>query len=91
MSVSTVLATAQSNYRAEVNKRIQLFDALQNMRGNIRVFCRVRPLLPSEIAAGKRNCIEFLGATQMMVVKPSASDAYLVRSARPPACPTRAL
>jgi len=75
LSVSSVLATAQSNYRAEVNKRIQLFDALQNMRGNIRVFCRVRPLLPSELAAGKRNCIEFLGATQMMVVKPSTGDA----------------
>jgi hypothetical protein len=35
-------------YRTELNLRRTLHNQLQELRGNIRVLCRVRPLLPGE-------------------------------------------
>lgn len=32
---------------------------IQDLRGNIRVFARVRPLLPFEKAKGCKNCVKF--------------------------------
>ena len=42
-------------YVSEMNERKKLFNILQELKGNIRVFCRVRPLNPSE----PESCIEF--------------------------------
>ena len=36
----------------EVKERKRIHNAMQDMKGAIRVFCRVRPFLPSEAAAG---------------------------------------
>ncbi|KAL7068662.1 kinesin motor domain-containing protein [Cryptosporidium serpentis] len=38
------------------NERKKLFNMVQEIRGNIRVFCRIRPLLPSE---NKDSCIQY--------------------------------
>ena len=40
---------AITNYQRETAERRRVFNLLQEARGNIRVFCRVRPLLGKEI------------------------------------------
>ena len=44
---------AKANYVREWRERRRLFNMLQEMRGNIRVFCRVRPSLSGE----KGDCV----------------------------------
>lgn len=39
------------SYRREINERRALHEQLQELRGNIRVYARVRPMSPSELAA----------------------------------------
>ena len=34
----------RSLYKGEVKKRKKLYNALQELRGNLRVYCRMRPL-----------------------------------------------
>jgi len=46
-------------YKTELTMRRKYFNMLQDLRGNIRVFCRVRPLLPFEIKKGYSECITF--------------------------------
>jgi len=46
-------------YKTELTLRRKYFNMLQDLRGNIRVFCRVRPLLPFEISKGYSECITF--------------------------------
>jgi kinesin family protein C2/C3 len=56
--VAQIIAQAASmkevvaNYRKEMKERKRLFNLVQELRGNIRVFCRVRPVNPREIAEG---------------------------------------
>jgi hypothetical protein len=38
-------------YQKECVERRKVFNILQEMKGNIRVFCRTRPLIPKEVAA----------------------------------------
>eukprot|EP00761_Pharyngomonas_kirbyi_P015002 gb/GECH01015033.1/.p1 GENE.gb/GECH01015033.1/~~gb/GECH01015033.1/.p1 ORF type:complete len:1229 (+),score=320.41 gb/GECH01015033.1/:1-3687(+) len=42
------ISEMKQKYRKEAQERRKHFNALQEMRGNIRVFCRVRPLLTHE-------------------------------------------
>ena len=42
----------------ETSNRRKLHNLLMDLRGNIRVFVRVRPLIPSEIRAGVLECIK---------------------------------
>jgi len=39
----------RDNYEKEVKERKRLFNLVQELRGNIRVFCRCRPPLPKEL------------------------------------------
>lgn len=45
---SQLLATAMSKYKKELSGRRKYFNLVQELRGNIRVFCRVRPVLPHD-------------------------------------------
>ena len=47
------------NYRKEQKERKRLFNLVQELRGNIRVFCRVRPLLGDEVSRGDPVCASF--------------------------------
>jgi len=49
----------KSKYRAESMRRKLLYNELQELRGNIRVYCRVRQLLPHEVQAGLVPCTSF--------------------------------
>ena len=47
-SVEPARLQAVAGWQAELRKRRQLQDQLQELKGSIRVMCRVRPLAPSE-------------------------------------------
>jgi len=50
-----------------MSMRRKYFNQLQELRGNIRVFCRVRPLLPFELDQGYRSCVTFPEEGQLIV------------------------
>ncbi|ETO31642.1 hypothetical protein RFI_05478 [Reticulomyxa filosa] len=54
-------------YKSELTLRRKYFNMLQDLRGNIRVFCRVRPLLPFEIKKGYSECITFPVEGSMLI------------------------
>lgn len=45
-------------YTREKQLRKKYFNMLQELRGNIQVFCRVRPILPREQRAGYKSCVQ---------------------------------
>eukprot|EP01138_Halocafeteria_seosinensis_P002096 gb/GECG01002145.1/.p1 GENE.gb/GECG01002145.1/~~gb/GECG01002145.1/.p1 ORF type:complete len:1237 (+),score=253.12 gb/GECG01002145.1/:1-3711(+) len=47
----------KERYQSELKERRKIFNELQELRGNIRVFCRVRPLLENEAKQGDSNCV----------------------------------
>uniref|UniRef100_A0A672VEL2 Kinesin family member 25 n=1 Tax=Strigops habroptila TaxID=2489341 RepID=A0A672VEL2_STRHB len=49
------LQEVTERYEKETQKRRALHNSLVELRGNIRVHCRIRPLLPFDTAAGQRN------------------------------------
>ncbi|KAL1315700.1 kinesin-like protein KIN-14R isoform X1 [Arachis hypogaea] len=46
-------------YNEEMIKRKKLFNEVQEAKGNIRVFCRCRPLNKAEISAGCTTVVDF--------------------------------
>eukprot|EP00946_MAST-07B_sp_MAST-7B-sp1_P004891 g4891.t1 len=46
-------------YKREYRERKRLFNLVQELRGNIRVFCRVRPINASEVFDGRECVITF--------------------------------
>jgi len=48
----------QEKLRAEETIRRKLHNQIQELKGNIRVFCRVRPPLPNELADGGNKLAE---------------------------------
>ncbi|KAH1043912.1 hypothetical protein AAZX31_09G182900 [Glycine max] len=46
-------------YNEEMAKRKKLFNEVQEAKGNIRVFCRCRPLNKAEISAGCNTIVDF--------------------------------
>lgn len=63
--VKKVRSEAKSNeviiakYRKEMAERKRLFNLVQELRGNIRVYCRARPMLEFERAAGQEEAVTF--------------------------------
>ncbi|XP_076619691.1 protein claret segregational-like [Colletes latitarsis] len=58
----------------DMDRRV-LHNALQELKGNIRVFCRVRPRTPCELKKGKRTCImNFVDECTIEVGKMNESD-----------------
>merc|ERR1719361_2850803 len=46
-------------YKRELSLRRKYFNMVQELRGNIRVFCRFRPLLPFELKKGYTENVKF--------------------------------
>lgn len=65
--VATHAAGMAERYRKEMRQRKELFNQLQELRGNIRVFCRVRPLLPFEVKRGDSAGITFPDEGELQV------------------------
>ncbi|RLN38190.1 hypothetical protein BBO99_00005252 [Phytophthora kernoviae] len=53
------MAGVVDNYKREMKERKRLFNLVQELKGNIRVLCRVRPISKSEIAQGSKMICKF--------------------------------
>ncbi|WVZ55152.1 hypothetical protein U9M48_005852 [Paspalum notatum var. saurae] len=49
-------------YYEEMDKRKKLHNIVQETKGNIRVFCRCRPLSKDEVSSGQKCVVDFEGA-----------------------------
>jgi kinesin family protein C2/C3 len=56
---SDAMAGVVDNYKREMKERKRLFNLVQELKGNIRVLCRVRPISKSEIAQGSKMICKF--------------------------------
>lgn len=48
--------------KEESAERKRLFNQLQEIKGNIRVFCRVRPLTNEEQTRGEKDCVSYVSS-----------------------------
>eukprot|EP00796_Vickermania_ingenoplastis_P004136 gene4136-2978_t len=53
------LQWTQELYKKEMQLRKQYYNQIQELKGNIRVYCRVRPMLPFEIQAGHTDVMSY--------------------------------
>lgn len=60
------LVDAAENYHAVLAENRRLHNEVQDLKGNIRVYCRIRPLLPGD--NGKQTTIEYIGENGELVV-----------------------
>ncbi|KAJ0986407.1 hypothetical protein J5N97_004763 [Dioscorea zingiberensis] len=65
-----VLVDAAENYHAVLAENKKLFNEVQELRGNIRVYCRIRPFLPGENR--KATIVDHIGDNgEILVANPS--------------------
>ncbi|KAL9245622.1 hypothetical protein vseg_019249 [Gypsophila vaccaria] len=70
----------KEKYVEEQNKRKKLFNEIQEAKGNIRVFCRCRPLNKKEQAIGYSTIVDFEGAKDgELAVLTSGSNKKIFR------------
>jgi len=55
----TMIDDLLTKYKRELSLRRKYFNMVQDLRGNIRVFCRFRPLLPFELKKNYTECVKF--------------------------------
>lgn len=54
-------------YKKELSDRRKYFNLVQELRGNIRVFCRSRPILPHDEKKGAQVACIFPDASTLTV------------------------
>ncbi|CAL9041879.1 unnamed protein product, partial [Musa banksii] len=65
------LSVGASGYHQAIKENRHLYNILQELRGNIRVFCRIRPILKCEA----KSCIEYIGNDgSLMIFDPCKSQ-----------------
>lgn len=65
-----VLTNAAENYHAALEENRKLFNEVQELKGNIRVYCRIRPFLRGEDQ--KSTTIEYIGDNgELILVNPT--------------------
>lgn len=63
------LAQAAAGYRKVVDENRKLYNQVQDLKGNIRVYCRVRPFLGGQ--GKKPSCVDCLDEGTMSVATPA--------------------
>lgn len=64
------LADAAENYHMVLTENRRLYNEVQDLKGNIRVYCRVRPFLSGQNK--KQTTIEYIGENgELVVANPS--------------------
>lgn len=64
------LTDAAENYHMVLAENRKLYNEVQDLKGNIRVYCRIRPFLPGQ--SEKQTTIEYIGQNgELLVVNPS--------------------
>ncbi|GFP94663.1 kinesin kp1 [Phtheirospermum japonicum] len=65
-----ILDEAAKNYYSQLAENQKLHNELQELKGNIRVYCRIRPFLPGQ--KGKQSIVEYTGENgELIVVNPA--------------------
>ncbi|AQL00656.1 kinesin-related protein16, partial [Zea mays] len=63
------LVDAADNYHKVLAENQKLFNEVQELKGNIRVYCRVRPFLPGQ--DGKTTIIDYIGENgEILITNP---------------------
>ncbi|XAR63915.1 Minus-end-directed kinesin ATPase, partial [Bertholletia excelsa] len=74
-----VLAEASENYRAALAENRKLHNELQELKGNIRVYCRIRPFIPGQ--SSKQSIVDYIGENgDLSVANPSKPGKDGLRS-----------
>ncbi|KAJ8773027.1 hypothetical protein K2173_028204 [Erythroxylum novogranatense] len=60
------LVDANENYHLVLAENRKMFNELQDLKGNIRVYCRIRPFLPGQPKKG--SIIEYIGEDGELIV-----------------------
>ncbi|XP_062221024.1 kinesin-like protein KIN-14C isoform X2 [Phragmites australis] len=71
------LVDAADNYHRVLAENQKLFNEVQELKGNIRVYCRVRPFLPGQ--DGKSTTVDYIGENgEIFISNPSkqGKDGY---------------
>ncbi|KAG6391112.1 hypothetical protein SASPL_148861 [Salvia splendens] len=64
------LVEAAENYHSVLDENRKLYNEVQDLKGNIRVYCRVRPFLSGQSA--KQTTMQYLGENgELVVMNPS--------------------
>ncbi|KAL2547543.1 P-loop nucleoside triphosphate hydrolase superfamily protein with CH (Calponin-like proteiny) domain [Forsythia ovata] len=64
------LVDAAQNYHTVLEENRKLYNEVQDLKGNIRVYCRVRPFLPGQ--SEKNTTIQYIGDSgELVVINPS--------------------
>lgn len=62
------LAWTQELYKKEMRLRKQYYNTIQELKGNIRVYCRVRPMLPKEREGGYTDIMSYPSTDELKFV-----------------------
>ncbi|CCW71522.1 unnamed protein product [Phytomonas sp. Hart1] len=65
------LEWTQELYKKEMKLRKQYYNTIQELKGSIRVYCRVRPMLPKEIQCGYTNIMSYPTTGELGFIDPS--------------------
>ncbi|XP_068658410.1 kinesin-like protein KIN-14L [Aristolochia californica] len=71
------LSTAALGYHRVLKENMNLYTALQDLKGNIRVYCRIRPALVS----GSESVVDFIGDDGSLIIMDpfkASKDSYKV-------------
>ncbi|XP_021821255.1 kinesin-like protein KIN-14I isoform X1 [Prunus avium] len=63
------LAHAATGYQKVLEENRKLYNQVQNLKGNIRVYCRVRPFLPGQ--SNRASTYDHIDDTSIKIITPS--------------------
>ncbi|KAK4257852.1 hypothetical protein QN277_007386 [Acacia crassicarpa] len=72
------LVKAAENHHAVLSENRKLFNEIQELKGNIRVYCRVRPFLPGQ--REKKSIVERVGENDLVVANPAKQGKDALRT-----------
>ncbi|KAJ1405704.1 Spindle pole body-associated protein Vik1/Cik1, microtubule binding domain [Sesbania bispinosa] len=72
------LIDAAESYQSVLSENRKLFNEIQELKGNIRVYCRLRPFLPGQ--KEKQSIVEHIGETDLVVANPSKQGKEALRT-----------
>ena len=62
------LQWAQELYKKEMKLRKQYYNTIQELKGNIRVYCRVRPMSETELSNGHENACSYPSEDEVRII-----------------------
>ncbi|KAI4353565.1 hypothetical protein L6164_002504 [Bauhinia variegata] len=72
------LVDATEKYHVVLAENRRLFNEVQELKGNIRVYCRIRPFISGQ--KEKRSIVEHIGENELVVANPSRQGKDAFRS-----------